>query len=163
VPFTKDTKGSNYAIAALLDVPQAPARSGYIEVLASATTEDRMESLVDVLENLPPAKPTRSSLTVQLATPGLLAAKSIYDLVSALLDVVKDPSGVRAYILLALSVLFIAASVMAGAMLVQAYRDALAKTDPHHKRALDRARAQLATLRADARNAGTSPPAGTSR
>ena len=102
-----------------------------------------MESLRDVLENLPPAKPTKSSLVVQLTTPGLLAAKSIYDFISALTDIVKEPTGLKPYILLLLSVLFIVAAATAAAMLVQAYRDALAKTDPHHKRALDRVKAQL--------------------
>src|SRR5579859_2516383 len=106
---------------------------------------DHLQSLVDVLRNLPPAKPSTATLLVQLCAPILLGGKSLYDTLVAIHDLIGDGTSpaVKHVIAMFFGIAFMVVSAWACGTLAEAYRSALARTDPHHERVLRRARQQL--------------------
>jgi hypothetical protein len=109
--------------------------------------QDHLQQLVDVLKSLPPAKPTRGSLVVQLTAPIALSAKAIWELIAALREIVRDParSGGHQFTLL-LSIVFLMLCAWVSATMVSTFASARIKQDPHHRRVLGRAIRQLNAL-----------------
>jgi hypothetical protein len=129
----------------------APGRIGsYRRVKGRGSFEPRMvdhlQSLVDVLENMPAAKPSVAAIRVQLCAPLLLGGKSLYDTLASICGLVDDGASPAPKHLVALffGIAFMAVSAWAWGWLSNAHNDALTKTDPHHKRCLQRAKRQLA-------------------
>lgn len=150
------------ALDALSDKVLLPAGTKSVPGAFEPRRADHLQSLVDVLENLPPAKPTRSSLNVQLCAPLLLGAKSLYDVLAAIWGLVGDGTAPSAAHLIALffGVTFLSVACWAWGKLTQAFDDAQSRTDPHHGRILRRAQKQLAAenLREGAGDDGEEAP-----
>ena len=124
----------------------APLAAGQrVEVTApgTAATAEQHMGLMDVLDNLPTAKPTEQSLRTQLTAPILLAAKCGYDFCAALADIASHGFQIKSVIFLALNADIGLVAFRAWGSLKQTYRSALDKKDPHYERARARLRYQL--------------------
>ena len=96
-----------------------------------------LNSLLDVLEDLPAAKPTVKTLRVQLTGPGLLIAKSSYDLLAALWDIGVHGLSIKSTIALLTSIVLISIGCLVWGAIRNSYDEALTRKNRHFDRVIN--------------------------
>jgi len=113
--------------------PVPPEHAGFISVPATFAAGDQLEALMRVLKNLPTAKPSDTSLHVQLTGPALVGVKALYDATAAIVEMSNNGFSLKHVILLCIALVFLCAAAWGADVLRRNHAAAKeAKADPNY-------------------------------